>query len=246
MMGELSFMVPEILLLRGVWENNRSLWYRSYPFHLGLYLTAAFMGLVFLGGVLELFGFNLGSGSVIGSIIIALTNVIGPAGFLLAICGAVALFHRRISDSSLREYSSFGHFFSLALFIVVMATAIATWLFADPGFAMARSFAAGLVGMKWSPIPSHLFTAQIVLGAILLAYIPITHMSHFFMKYFLWHDIRWGDEPNIDKPATDRKIGEVLNYPVTWSAPHIAISGKKTWAEIATHNPMAETENTKE
>ena len=29
------------------------------------------------------------------------------------------------------------------------------------------------------------------------------------------------------------KIATVLNYPVSWAAPHIAIPGKRTWAEVA-------------
>ncbi len=44
----------------------------------------------------------------------------------------------------------------------------------------------------------------------------------------------------------DAKIGVVLNYPVTWSAPHIAGHGKKTWAEVATFNPVAKPESGKE
>ena len=71
-------------------------------------------------------------------------------------------------------------------------------------------------------------------------------MSHVFMKYFLYHHIRWGDEPNINMPKTDKKIGEVLTYPVSWSAPHIAGHGKNTWAEVATFNPVAKQEDKKE
>jgi hypothetical protein len=59
------------------------------------------------------------------------------------------------------------------------------------------------------------------------------------MKYFLYHDIRWGDQPAQDNPATQQKIGAALNYHVSWSAPHIKGDGKKTWAEVATANPAA-------
>jgi hypothetical protein len=38
----------------------------------------------------------------------------------------------------------------------------------------------------------------------------------------------------------------VLNYPVSWGAPHIAGHGKTTWAEVATFNPVAEPEDKKE
>jgi nitrate reductase gamma subunit len=36
--GEVSFMLEEILWLKGVWANNRKLWWGSLPFHWGLYL----------------------------------------------------------------------------------------------------------------------------------------------------------------------------------------------------------------
>ena len=44
--GEWKFMIPEILLLRGLREYNRPLWFRSFPFHFGLYLLAGTTGLV--------------------------------------------------------------------------------------------------------------------------------------------------------------------------------------------------------
>jgi hypothetical protein len=59
------------------------------------------------------------------------------------------------------------------------------------------------------------------------------------MKYFLYHDIRWGDQPTQDNLATQEKIGAMLNFHVSWSAPHIKGDGKKTWAEVATTNPAA-------
>ena len=46
--GDLRFMIPEMLLLRGLREFNRPLWRRSFPFHAGLYLIAATAGLVFV------------------------------------------------------------------------------------------------------------------------------------------------------------------------------------------------------
>ena len=39
LMGELKVMVPEILFLVALKEHNKKLWYRSFPFHFGLYLV---------------------------------------------------------------------------------------------------------------------------------------------------------------------------------------------------------------
>ncbi|MBW1892518.1 MAG: nitrate reductase [Deltaproteobacteria bacterium] len=246
--GELKVMIPEMLFLKAVWENNRPLWYVTFPFHFGLYLTMGFIGLLIVGAGIELFGgiVGLGAGNLIFSAVGALTNFIGPAGFIMAIIGASGLIYKRITDPGLRNYATFEHFFNLCLFVAIFGVAILTWLFADPTFNMARTFVSNLVTFNFAAIASSLFLLQVLLIMVAIAYIPFTHMSHFFMKYFLYHDIRWGDEPNINTPETDAKIGVVLNYPVTWSASHIAGRGKKTWAEVATFNPAAEPETGKE
>ncbi len=240
--GELKVMIPEILFLKAVWEYNRPLWYVTFPFHFGLYLVVAFIGLLGIGAIAQLAGIVIGSGSALSSAIAALTNLFGPLGFILVIAGAIGLIYKRMTDPSLRKYTSAEHFFNLGLFIVTMGSALLTWLFIDPGFHFARTFIANLISFNMELIHSPLFNLQILLSAFTIAYIPITHMSHFFMKYFLYHDIRWGDEPNIDTPQTDAKINVVLNYPVSWSASHIAGHGKTTWAEVATFNPVAEPE----
>ncbi|MEW5734988.1 MAG: nitrate reductase [Thermodesulfobacteriota bacterium] len=237
-LGELKVMVPEILLLKAVWEHNRKLWWRTYPFHLGLYLTAAFIGLLFLGAILSFGDPNLSAG--LGVPVAALTNLLGPLAMILTIFGACSLFYKRLTDESLRQYSSLGHFVNLGIFIAAMGVAFITWLTTDPNFVLARELARNLITLHFAPVGNGLFGLQVFLAFFTLAYIPLTHMSHFFMKYFLYHDIRWGDEPNINTPKTDAKIGTVLGYKVSWAASHIDGKGQKTWAEVATHNPMAE------
>jgi nitrate reductase gamma subunit len=241
--GELKVMIPEILFLKAVWEYNRPLWYVTFPFHFGLYLVVAFFGLLGIGAVAQLAGISIGSGSAFSSAIAALTNLLGPLGFVLVIAGAIGLIYKRMTDPGLKKYATPEHFFNLALFIATMGSAVLTWLFVDPGFHVARTFVANLISFNLEAISSPLFSLQILLAAFTIAYIPLTHMSHFFMKYFLYHDIRWGDEPNINTPKTDEQIGVVLNYPVSWSASHIAGHGKETWAEVATFNPVAEPED---
>ena len=104
---------------------------------------------------------------------------------------------------------------------------------------------SGLITFDLKELDSSLFLLQVVLAVLTMAYIPFTHMSHFFMKYFLYHDIRWEDKPNVNAPEIDDQIDEVLGYQPTWSAPHVAIPGKKTWADIALFNPAAEPEEEK-
>ena len=240
LIGELIYMIKEILFLKAVWENNRTLWYQTYAFHIGIYLSAASLLLLLLAAILKIANFGY------ETIIINLINIICPIGMIAGIIGAVSLFLRRIYDTSLRNYSSFEHFFNLFIFILTMILVLINWGWIDPSFAMAIGFITSIITFTPAPIENVFFTLQVLMASFLIAYIPLTHMSHFFMKYFLYHDIRWGDEPNVNNPKTESKINVVLNYNVSWSAPHIAGHGKNTWAEVATFNPMAVPEKKKE
>ena len=95
---------------------------------------------------------------------------------------------------------------------------------------MAATFAHGLV--TFTPvtgIPAW-FAAQVLLLGLFLAYLPWSHMTHFFAKYFTWHSVRWDDAPNL-AGKYDKKVGKLLLLPISWSAPHIKGDGKKTWAD---------------
>jgi len=63
-------------------------------------------------------------------------------------------------------------------------------------------------------------------------------MMHLFAKYFLYHNVRWEDEPNVKGGKLEKKVKEALNFGVSWSAPHIQAG--KTWAEVATTLPEKE------
>ena len=237
---ELSVMVPEMLFLKAAYEHNRPLWMVSFPFHFGLYLTFGLVALLVVAAVLELAGLPADSGLL--GLIIGVATILGPIAFGLALVGALGLLRRRLRDPSLRNYSAMEHYFNLALFIVTLGVAILTWATVDSNFAIARGFIAGLITFNLKDVESPLFLLQVFLAVVTLAYIPFTHMSHFFMKYFLYHDIRWEDKPNVNAPEINEQLGEVLGYEPTWSASHIAIPGKKSWADVATFNPAAEPE----
>jgi hypothetical protein len=58
-------------------------------------------------------------------------------------------------------------------------------------------------------------------------------MSHFFVKWFTWHKIRWDDEANVKGGRIEAMIQQALTSPVSWSADHVHGDGKKTWAQVA-------------
>ncbi len=240
-LGELKVMIPEILLLAGVWEHNRGQWLRSFPFHFGIYMLAGLIFLLLVGALAGVAGVDVApSGGAIWSALYHLTYIVGYVGLALALVGSLALLVRRTFETSYAQYTKKADYFNLLFFIVTLAVALAAHIVADPSFSVLRSYVGMLVTFDITSAGSgttafsSLTAAEIVLGCVLMAYIPLTHMSHFFTKWFMYHDIRWSDEPNLVGGKIERKVNEMLQYPVSWSAPHIRGDGKKNWVDVAT------------
>jgi len=244
LIGELKAMIPEMLFIQALWEHNRPLWWRSFPFHFGLYLLIGWAGLLVVGGVLNLTPMKVGpDASAIGAAVYYLTILAGAFGLILATFGAGALLHRRLTDEDLDGFTSASHIFNLAAFLVALSIAFLTFLLIDRDFSIARGYVQNLITFKISaPVGSRAVSLEFALFSLLMAYVPLTHMSHFVAKYFFYHKIRWEDEPNLDNPAMEAKINEALGFPVSWAAPHIKGDGKKTWADVVTADVTAEEE----
>jgi nitrate reductase gamma subunit len=224
-MGAVKAMASEILLLQGVRQNNRPLWWRSYPFHGGLYLLSAFVLALVLCGALE--------NTPLAAATAALTSVVGVAGFLLVAVGALGLFGRRLADPALRSHSSPADFFHLLAFAVVALLGLVSFATVDRDFAHLRGFARSLLHLQPVALPT-LVSLQIVVGLALLVYLPFSHMSHFFTKWFMYHGIRWDDRANRVGSKLERTIQGQLAEKVTWSAPHVGGGGGRNWVDVAT------------
>lgn len=213
--GELKVMIPEILFLKGLWEFNRSLWCLSYPFHGGLYLVIA-------GGALA--ALNLTS----------LAGAVGVAGLALVLAGSLGLLIRRLTTRTLRIYTAGGDILNLVWFAATAVLLLAGWVTLPPGTPGPIAILRGALSFDNGVAVSPLLAAGFISGAALIAYIPMTHMSHFVAKYFTYHAVRW-DERAAGCVAS--RMAEYLTYRPTWSAPHIEANGERSWAEIATSAP---------
>ena len=236
--NELRYMIPEMAFLVALFEHNRKLWWRSFPFHFGLYCLVGLIGLIGLGSIMELLGMPVGpaeGGITIGSIVYYLTQAVALVGLTLAIIGAAGLMHMRLTDPDLKDFTSFGHIFNIACFLVVLVIAWLTFIFVDTSFDLTRGYIQSLITFDLSaPVGSSLLATEILLAVILIAYIPMTHMSHFFIKWFTYHKIRWDDTPNEVGSDIEKKVLDQCMYPVTWSGSHLKADGKKNWVDIAT------------
>ncbi|MFZ5787267.1 MAG: respiratory nitrate reductase subunit gamma [Acidobacteriota bacterium] len=228
--GEFKTIAEEVLTLKQVHENNPPLWLPSLLFHYGLYLLFALGGVLLVGavpGVRELPGmWRLGGGTLLG--------VWAGAGLVLGTLGCLGLLVRRLSNPALKNASTPADFLHLWLLLAVFVTSLASLAIADRQLAVAAAFVHGLVTVKPHAALPLVFVPQVVLLGVFLAYLPWSHMTHFFAKYFTWHSVRWDDAPNVGGTTYAAKAQKQLMRPVSWSAPHIKGDGKKTWADVAT------------
>ncbi len=243
LLGELKVMVPEILFLVALKEHNPKMWRRSFPFHFGLYLI--------IGAALSMILFGLlanwlpaAAGGWFGDLVYWVGRICATVGLVLVLLGAGGLLHRRLSTPELRMYSTRSDIFNLVFFLLAFSVAFAHFLAVDRDFSRVFALWSSLVSFSFQPLSgTPLEAGWLALAAVLLtamvAYIPLTHMSHFIGKYFAYHSIRWNDRPNLPGSREEKQVLAQLNRPVSWNAPHIR-GGGRTWAQVAMENPAAE------
>jgi nitrate reductase gamma subunit len=226
-LNQIVFMAQEILFIRALYHNNRKMWYASFPFHFGLYLVIGWLALLVGGAVLQIFG-------VAGRVAEALQSVavvVGVAGMILGTIGCVGLLIMRATTSDLKGYTAPTDYFNILFILAVLGSGIIAWISADPHFLVVQEYIRGLITFSVAATPSKTIAWYITLFSLFLIYLPFTHMTHFFMKYFMWDKVRFEDEPNFRGSSIEGKIAKALNYTQNWSAPHIQ-TGKK-WSETA-------------
>jgi nitrate reductase gamma subunit len=138
----------------------------------------------------------------------------------------------------MKNYSSPPDFLNLFLFLLFLGVSLLAWVLFDHSFEGARGYIYSLLTFGSWPEGAGgkigvLGGVVAFLASLLLAYIPLTHMSHMFMKYFMYHSIRWEDTPNVKGSRVEAEILKNLGFKPTWVAPHIGADGKKTWADLA-------------
>jgi len=222
-LAELRVMVPEILFLKGLWQFNRRMWAVSYPFHLGLYLItcAAAMGVV----------------SPFAAVLHPVCRAAGIAGLVLVLLGATGLLVKRLANRELRIYTTAADLFNLLFFAATSVLLLAGYLLRPAGAPGPLGILRGALAFDTTVKPPALLTAGLVAAALLVAYIPMTHIAHFIAKYFTYHAVRWDERANVPGSSIERKMAEYLMYRPTWAARHVGATGARTWADIATTNP---------
>jgi nitrate reductase gamma subunit len=234
--GTLKALAAEVMTLKALREWNRPLWWRSFPFHAGLYLLIVAIPLVTAAAALTIWFPSLAAGWP-GSLLRTLSRLTGTAGLVLAPAGAAALLHRRLTDADLRRSTTTGDVFNLGAFVVSLTLLAAGFAFRPAGAPGPLALAVGLLSWDTALAVPPLTSGGLILSALLAAYIPFTHMSHFVGKYFTYHAVRWDDAANRPGGAIGKAMATYLTYRPTWAAPHVGADGTRTWADIAASTP---------
>ena len=241
--NEFKYMAPEILLLRGLWKENKKLWWVSFPFHLGLYLVLATFALFLISAGLTVWGPSIfAEGSVLKTALGGLAFICGWIGLAAGFFGSLGLLFTRLVDREMKLYATPADYINLVLFLAFFVCGLLTAALADPSFDAASSYVTGLLtagsfASGYQPGQTLYGVLTILLGSLLAAYIPLTHMSHMFMKYFLYHQVKWDDRPSRRGNDIEAAVLTNLNYRPTWQAKHIEADGRKSWKDIASSTP---------
>ncbi len=238
-LAETRAMAREVLLLSGVREHNRPLWIWSWPFHAGLYLITCCALLLAAGGVAEsALGAPLTAAATpaLWRQAAALTRWLAWAGPSLAAVGLIGLIARRALDRELRAVTSAAEFANLVFLLAALLAGLHARLAVDPSAALLRARVAEiLTGSAGAAAGAAVWPVDLEIGlfAIFIAYLPLTFMSHLYMKFFTYHQVRWDARPRRPGEPLDPRIAAALGYPVTWAAPHVGGDGRRTWADLA-------------
>ena len=218
---EVKEMLKEIIFIKKLFENQRPFWWVSYALHLGIYFIMAWTILLVIGAVAHITSASTGA---ISSIINILTILTGVIGIVIATIGSGFLFLRRLTSNTLKKYTTPQEYFNLLLIFAALITGILAW-FGDLSFDTVREVTANLITFNTTGLQAlnGIQVLNIILVAIMLAYIPTSKMSHYVGKYFTFHKVLWDNDPNLKGSEIERKIKDASTYKPTnkWSASHI-------------------------
>ena len=149
---------------------------------------------------------------------------------LLGFSGALGLLGLRTRHPRLKAFTTRIGIFDLLLLGSIFATGMLLLLTRSDGLdsmvldLMRFPTSLGMHSVAW-----HLHA---VLVAFFLTYFPFTHMTHAYMKYFTWHQVRWNDSPSTRDPHAGKTLAVNLQRKTSWAAPHVTAGGTAAWSEV--------------
>ena len=220
---KLKAVILDVSFLREYYHRNRKFWSFLYLFHIGLYLLIFWHAWLFI----RAFNGHIESASMAGL-------VWGHVATGLAFVGGVGILIQRIVNEDLKVYYPNIHY---AKWIFMLLTLLGAFYAVNIHFNAQMPTLLKYVreqvtfqDLEHKLHPALAPASHVLFVSVWLIYFPFSHIMQLFFRYY--HHLRWDDEPNLRGSRIERKVKELLEQPVTWSAPHIQ-SGKK-WREVAT------------
>jgi nitrate reductase gamma subunit len=226
--SELVYMGKEILWLRGVWQHNRGLWPLSFSLHAGMYLLSGMLLLLLLTAVLSLAESPL----YILHAFPRVASLLALAGYLLGGVGAIGLVLRRALDPNLRPFNTISRYANLLFLAAVFVSGGYAWMVLGDSTPALSRFLKELITLDSAVTVAFPLAAHILISLLFILYLPLTDMIHFVAKFFMFHRVRWDDEPQGRR--VEREVSVLLAQPIAWSAPHVGADGERDWTLVAT------------
>jgi nitrate reductase gamma subunit len=161
-----------------------------------------------------------------------LAQVTAWVAVVAGLVGALGVVAMRLVNDRLRPFTSRGQLLNLGVIAAIFATGLAGLLLDRGMVASMIGVVGALAGRGEMPVLTGAALAHVGVVAVFLAYFPFTQMTHLYMKYFTYHEVRWDDAPSVWDPRTERDIAKSLEQGVSWTGTHIGSNGTKSWAEI--------------
>jgi nitrate reductase gamma subunit len=219
-------MILDILSLREFYHRNRRFWYPLFVFHAGVYLLILWHLWLFIRAVVA----SVETASSFGW-------VLGTFATILTFVGAAGILWMRITDEDLKLHYPTIHYLKWVFLLLTLLGGIYA---VDVHFKSTTPALLKYVReqVTFSDFEHKLHPAlapalHVLFASVWLIYLPFGHVFQLFFRYY--HYLRWDEVPNTRGGIIEKRVKELLERPITWSAPHIQ-SGKR-WKEVTSEFP---------
>ncbi|MDR2492413.1 MAG: respiratory nitrate reductase subunit gamma [Coriobacteriales bacterium] len=204
--SETREILMEMLFIRKLFQNQRSLWWASWGFHLGIYVMFAWTALLVVHAFWAPAALSW------------LATAVGVLGFVTATLGALLLLLRRAFDKTLRKYTTPQEYFNIVFILSVLLSGIYCWSAIASPFAVAN----GVLHFSGQDLPWQV-VIHVALLCAMLVYIPLSKMSHYIGKFFSFHKVLWENDPNLPGSHVDQRMHAATSRrpQTSWSAVHV-------------------------
>ncbi|MEX1310838.1 MAG: respiratory nitrate reductase subunit gamma [Candidatus Sulfomarinibacteraceae bacterium] len=175
--GTAAGVVKETLFFPSLFRGDRFLWLMSWLFH-------AMLALVFIGHLRVVMDFPA-LWALLHIDADTMSAVVGGAAGVTILVMIVLLIGRRFAVDRVREISAPADYFALFLLLAIVLTGNAMRFLDHFDLAVSREYFASLVMLQTPLVPeSGWFLAHLLLGQMLLLYIPFSKIMHFGGVFF--------------------------------------------------------------